>query len=397
MTTATVVLASRQARPVRAGHPAVYDGSVERVEGAPSTGDEVRVVDSAGRVVGRGVFHATAPMRVRVYSREDEPLDEAFLRGRLERAAAARRSGSGLLDRTNSYRLAHGAGDGLSGLVVDVYAGFAVVQITALAMARRREPLSRCLLELPGIRGVWERASTSHAKLEEFPPGGGRLGGDTPPALVEVVEDGVRYGVDLRGGAKTGHYLDQRDNRHQFALRSTDRTVLDAFSGTGGFGLAALVGGARSVLALDGSGPALATAEANAARNGVQDRLETRRGDAFAALRDLESAGARFGAISVDPPRFARGRRELRGALRGYRELFSRALRMVEPDGVFAATSCTGVVSDADFDRVLRDAAADADVRLQIVRRSAQPADHPFLTSVPEGRYLKHALGYVRR
>lgn len=394
--TATVVLVKSRARPVRAGHPAVHDASIERVEGAPATGEEVRLVDHAGRFVGRGIWHASSSSRVRVYRLDDGPIDSEFVAERLRRAARLRRERLHLAERSNACRLVHGAGDGLSGLVVDLYDGFAVVQVTALAMAERRAAITAALLELPDVRGVWERASNSHAQLEEFPPGGGRLGGEAPPQEIEVVEDGVRYGVDLRGGAKTGHYLDQRDNRRAFARLVGGGRVLDAFSGTGGFALSALVGGAESALLLDGSGPALSMAEANAARNGVAERVETRRGDAFAALRELEAAGDRFDAVSVDPPRFARGRRELAGALRGYRELFSRALRLVRPDGVFAATSCTGVLDDSGFDRVVRDSAADAGVRLQVVRRAGQPPDHPYLTSVSEGRYLKHTAGIVR-
>ncbi len=395
-TTPAVILARGRARPAWAGHPDVYDGAIDTVRGTPATGDEVDVLDHRDRYVGRGVWHASAPVRVRIYGARREPLDAAFVARRIRAAVGLRRDVLRLDERTDVYRVVHGAGDRLPGLAVDRYGPWAVVQVTARAMADRCDAVAGALREHLGVDGVWERASKQFSTTEDFPPGGGRMAGDVPPELVEVREDGVLWRVDLQGGAKTGHFADQRENRRAFAAICGGRRVLDAFSGTGGFGLAALVqGGAESVLALDAGRTALARAADNAAANGVSDRFDVREGDAFETLRALVAEGARFGAVSIDPPRFATSRRGVRGALRGYRDLNLQALALVEPGGLLATSSCTGALRESEFEEMLRDAAVAARRRLQVVHRGGQGADHPWLTAAPEGRYLKFVLARV--
>lgn len=391
-----VVLAERHAKPAWAGHPNLYDGAIERVEGAPSTGDEVDVVDRKGRYVGRGVWHASAPVRVRIYRADEGPLDEAFVRSRVGEAAALRREVLRLHERTEAWRVVHGDGDRFPGLAADRYGPWVVVQVTTLAAAQRREAIASALLADEGVRGVWERASTSFAASEGFHPGGGRLAGESAPETVAFREDGVLWRADLHGGPKTGHFLDQRDNRAAFAPLCRGRSVLDVFCGTGGFGIAALArGGASSVLAVDASKASLERLSENAQANGVADRVTAESADAFERLRALVAANARFGAVSLDPPRFAASRRELAGAVRGYRELNLRAMQVLEPGGILATSSCTGVLRDEDFERIVRDAAVDARRRVQVLRRGGQGPDHPWLTAVPESRYLKHFLTRV--
>lgn len=401
---ARVVLAERHARPAWAGHPNVFSGAIDRVEGGePKTGDEVDVVDGKGRFVGRGVWHAESPVRVRILRWTQGPIDAAFLRRRVADAVALRRDVLRLPERADCWRVVHGDGDRMPGVVADRYGDWIVLQVTTRAAADRREALAQALLEETGARGVWERAATSFAEAEGFAPGGGRLAGEVPPETVEVREDGVVWHVDLRGGPKTGHFLDQRDNRAAFAAlcrgRAADapaRRMLDVFTGTGGFGVAAAkLGDVASVLAVDASKPSLERAAENAAANGVAERFTTRAGDAFDVLRDLEKDGARFGAVSLDPPRFAASRKELRGAVRGYRELNLRAMLLLEHGGLLATSSCTGVLTDEEFETIVRDAAVDARRRVQVIRRGAQGADHPWLTAVPEGRYLKHLVARV--
>ena len=389
--------AARHAKPGWAGHPNVFEGAIDRVEGeAPATGDEVDVVDHKGRFVGRGVWHATSPVRVRVYRNDPGPIDAAFVRERIGEAVRLRRDLLRLDERTECWRAVHGDGDRFPGLVADRYGPWVVVQVTTRATADRREAIAAALLAELGASGVWERASKSFAEQEGFHAGGGRLAGETPPEVVEVREDGVLWRVDLRGGPKTGHFLDQRDDRRAFAGLCSGRRVLDVFCGTGGFGLGALVGGgAASVLAVDASAGSLARLGENAAANGVAERVTTRQGDAFDVLRALQDEGAQFDAVSLDPPRFAASRRELRGAIRGYHELNLRAMHLVAPGGILATSSCTGVLEDEEFERVVRDAAVDARRRVQVVRRGGQGGDHPWLTAVPESRYLKNLLARV--
>jgi 23S rRNA (cytosine1962-C5)-methyltransferase len=395
--TARVVLADRHARPAWAGHPVVYSGAIDRVEGdAPATGDEVDVVDTKGRFIGRGVWHGEAAVRVRIYRWTEGPVDAEFLRRRVADAVALRRDVLRLPARTDAWRVVHGDGDRLPGVVADRYGDWIVLQVTSRGAADRRAAVAEALLAETGAKGVWERAATAFAEAEGFHPGGGRVAGEAAPETVDVREDGIVWRVDLRGGPKTGHFLDQRENRAAFAALCGGRRMLDVFCGTGGFGIAAAkLGGAASVLSVDASKPSLERVAENAGLNGVTDRVTTRAGDAFDVLRDLEKEGAKFDAVSVDPPRFAASRKELRGAARGYHELNLRAMRLLAHGGLLATSSCTGVLTDEEFETIVRDAAVDARRRVQVIRRGGQGGDHPWLTAVPESRYLKHLVARV--
>ncbi len=390
-----VVLAEGRARPAWAGHPDVYEGAITAVEGVPGDGDEVDVVDARGRFIGRGVWNGSSAVRVRIYRRTPGPIDAAFLARRVRQAVRLRREVLRLDDVASAWRVVHGVGDQLPGVVADRYGDHVVLQVTTRAAADRRGALAEALLAALGARGVVERPAAEFAKREGFHPGGGRLAGEAPPDDVEVVENGVRHLVDLAHGQKTGLFLDQRDNRARFAALARGRRVLDVFSGTGGFGLSALVGGATGALAIDVSARALARLRENAARNAVAERLEAREGDGFDALRALAESPERFDAVSVDPPRFATSRRELPGALRGYAELNLRAIEVVAPGGILATSSCTGVLEEQEFLRMLRDTALRARRRVQVLYVGGQAPDHPWTTAAPEGRYLKHVVARV--
>lgn len=392
-----VILAERHAKPAWAGHPNVYAGAVDRVDGeAPNTGDEVDVADGKGRLVGRGVWHAESPVRVRIWRWTAGPIDADFIRRRVADAVALRRDVLKLHDRADCYRVVHGDGDRLPGVVADRYGDWIVLQVTTRGAADRREAIGAALLAMTGTRGVWERAATSYAEAEGFHPGGGRIAGEAAPETVDVREDGIVWRVDLHGGPKTGHFIDQRDDRAAFAALCAGRRVLDVFAGTGGFGVAAAKrGGAASVLSVDSSKASIERLTENAAANGVGEKFTTRIGDAFDVLRALEAEGARFDAVSVDPPRFASSRKELRGAVRGYHELNVRAMQLIEHGGLLATSSCTGVLTDEEFETIVRDAAVDARRRVQVFRRGGQGGDHPWLTAVPESRYLKHLVARV--
>ena len=393
--TPRVELAEGRARPLWAGHSNVYAGAVASVQGEPVNGGEVDVVDHRGRFVGRGVWNGDSAVRVCVLRSTEGALDDEFLLRRVSRAVELRRDVLGLDAVADAWRVVHGDGDRLPGVVADRYGDWIVLQVTNRAMADRRTALASALLAATGTRGVWERAAPKFAEREGFHPGGGRLAGEAAPESVDVREHGLVFRVDIVKGQKTGHFLDQRDNRLAFGAQCDGRRVLDAFCGTGGFGLAALAGGAMSVLALDQSPRALARTMENANLNASVSRLETLEADGFAGLEALDEAGQRFGAISLDPPRFAQSRREVEGALRGYLELNTRAMGLVEPGGLLATSSCTGAVSESEFLVMLRDAAVRARRRVQILRITGAAPDHPWLTSVPEGRYLKHVLARV--
>jgi 23S rRNA (cytosine1962-C5)-methyltransferase len=366
-------------------HPWIFRGDVAEVTGG-APGAAVTVVDSTGRFVGRGFFNPRPGLCCRIVTWQDEPLEAPLWRARLA-SAAARRAG-----RPDATRLVWSEADGLPGLVVDRYGPVAVMQCLTLGMARRRTALADALRATVGDLAVFSADDPAAAALEGFAPATGWLGEGGGPDSVVVEEGPARFLVHLGSGHKTGLYLDQTDNRLRVAPLARGRAMLDAFAYTAGFACQALVAGAASALCLESSAEALAGAADNLALNGVAERAELRDANAFDALRALERSGARFGLIVLDPPPFARTRTALAGALRGYKEINLRAVRLLEPGGVLATFSCSYHVSESVFESTVREAASDARVRLRLLAPLGQSADHPSLLTVPETRYLKGLL-----
>jgi 23S rRNA (cytosine1962-C5)-methyltransferase len=387
---ARVHLRKSRARPLWARNPTVFAGSIARVDGDPGSGDVVDVVDHRGKFIARGFFDAASAARVAALTWDpDEAVDEDLLGRRIEEARRLRGETLGLPDdATDAYRMVHGAGDGLPGLVVDRYGDWLSVRLGSPGLERRRDALGRILIETLGARGVWvarEPSLRSRRGEEAFT---GLLAGDAPPDPVVFREGGLEYAVSLAAGLKTGHFLDQRDNRLRVASFVRGRNVLDAFCATGGFAVAAsALGGAASVRAVDESAAALAHAAGNALRNGVEN-VEWVEGDVFADLRALEAAGERFGAIVLDPPAFARTAREKARALRGYKEINLRALGLLEPGGVLATCSCSSPITADDLEIVLREAGMDRGLDVRVLERRGQGPDHPVSAAAPESRYL---------
>jgi 23S rRNA (cytosine1962-C5)-methyltransferase len=365
-------------------HPWIFKGDVADVSDVPP-GSVVSVIDAGGRFVGRGLYNPRPALCCRVLTWTDEPIDAAFWRRRVEAALAARAG------RAGAARLVWSEADGLPGAVADRYGPVVVLQAVTLGMAGRRADLAAALRAALGDVAVYCVDDPAAAALEGFEPAAGWL--DTPgPGSVIVEEGTARFLVHVGGGHKTGLYLDQADNRLRVAPLATDRTVLDVFAYTAGFACQALLAGARNAVCIESSKEALAGAVDNLALNGVADRAELRDVNAFDELRRLDRAGARFGLVVLDPPPFARNRGAVEAALRGYKEINLRALRLLEPGGVLATFSCSHHVSDDAFEAMVRDAASDAGVRLRLLSPLSQSADHPVLLTVPETRYLKGLL-----
>jgi len=339
--------------------------------------------------VARGLFNGRSQIRVRLYTRDPAPLDDAFFAERIRAAVRLRTEILGLGDPAGACRLVFSEGDGLSGLTVDRYGPWLSVQLTSLALARRRDALLDALRRAVAHEGVMLRTEKGILEEEGLELRDGPLVGTPPEAPIEVVDAGLRFGVDLRTGHKTGFYLDQRENRLRAAAYAAGRTVADVFCYSGGFGVAAAVHGATRVTAVDASGPALDLAEENAARNGVLERVGTVRSDAFRWLEGEAVAGRRYGMVVLDPPRFARSTRGVRSALQAYQRLNGLALRVVEPDGVLVTCSCSGRVSREDFVGAVARAAADARRPVQLLEVRGQAADHPVDAACPESAYLK--------
>ncbi|HEV8474114.1 MAG TPA: class I SAM-dependent rRNA methyltransferase, partial [Methylomirabilota bacterium] len=315
----------------------------------------------------------------------DEPLDAGFWRRRVA-AALAGRAG-----RSAAARLVWSEADGLPGAVVDRYGPVLVLQAVTLGMAGHRTELGAALRAALGDVAIYCVDDPVAAALEGFEPAAGWLDASGPSSVV-VEEGAARFRVPIGGGHKTGLYLDQADNRLRVATLAHGRTVLDVFSYTAGFACQALLGGARAAVCVESSKEALAGAVDNLALNGVADRAELRDVNAFDELRRLDRAGTRFGLVVLDPPPFARGREALEGALRGYKEINLRAIRLLEPGGVLATFSCSYHVPEGMFEAMVRDAASDAGARLRLLTPLTQSADHPVLLTVPETRYLKGLL-----
>jgi 23S rRNA (cytosine1962-C5)-methyltransferase len=396
MTPARVVLQPRRARPFYGRHPWVYAGAVAAVEGDPADGDAVDLVSHAGNFIARGLYNSRSKIRVRLYSwSPDVPLDRAFFRDRIEAALRLRGPVLGLDGPGRACRLVFSEGDGLSGLTVDRYDRWLVVQFTALGMAGRRELIADILEELIGPEGILLRTERGIGRLEGLELHDGPLRGSPPAGLVEIAEAGLRFLVNVAEGQKTGFYLDQRDNRRAVAALATGRRVLDAFCYTGGFGLHAADAGAQSVLGVDASEPALALARENARLNRLEN-VAFMRADVFDHMDTLMAAGERFGLVVLDPPRFARSRQAVEEALRGYRRLQSLALRLLGPDGLLVTCCCSGLISADMLEDLLARLAAEERRDVQILACRGQAPDHPVSVGCLESSYLKCLICRVR-
>jgi len=383
------VLRLKRGYPRVPSHPWIFKGDVADVTDV-EPGTVVTVVDTAGRFVGRGDYNPRPGLCCRILTWADESLDAAFLERRLAEAVARRATGEAAGAPTLG-RLVWSEADGLPGLVVDRYGPVLVVQCGTLGMARRRREIEGALGRVLGELPAFNKDEDGPARLEGFEPAHG-WAGRVGPATVEVGEDGVRFAVTVGAGHKTGLYLDQGENRRRVGGLAADREVLDAFSYTGGFACHALRGGARRAVLIESSPEALVGARQNLALNGVAERAQLVATNAFDELRRLERAGARFGVVILDPPPFARNRTQLDGAVRGYKEINLRAMRLLERGGSLLTFSCSHHVSQTRFEELCRDAAADASVRLRVVASLTQASDHPEVLTIPETRYLKGLL-----
>ena len=385
---AQVVLKPRKARPFFGRHPWVLDSAIDRIEGGPGDGDVVDLVSDRGEFIARGIFNGRSRIHVRLYTwNPKEALDEAFWLGRLTTACRLR-ADLGYDDPEGATRLVFSEGDGLSGLVVDRYADFLVIQVTALAMAVRLPQMAAMLVELTRPQGIVLRTERDIVRAEGLDLSEGLQWGRLPDGPVLIRDHGLRYGVDLGEGQKTGFYLDQRENRVAVAGYLRGRRVLDMFCYTGGFSLTAAQAGAREVLGVDTSQKAVAQAQANAQRNGL-DNVRFESAEAFEMLQSLAADGQRFGAIVLDPPKFARNRASVDEALRAYHRLNRMAVDLLEPGGILATCSCSGHVAREDFFMMLQSVAQQTRRDVQVLEQRGAAPDHPVAVTCPETEYLK--------
>ena len=380
------VLRLKRGRDQRARtHPWIFKGDVADVSDV-APGDAVTVLDAGGRFVGRGLFNPRPALCCRIFTWADETIDAAWIGKRLQAALAARAE----IGR-EAARLVWSEADGLPGLVVDRYGPALAVQCLTLGVARRRPEIVRALRGLLGDLPVAAADDAAMAGLEGFEAASGWLDRVGPDEIV-VGEGDVRLAVRPGAGHKTGLYLDQAENRLRVGAAAGRGSVLDVFAYAGAFACHALAAGAARAVCVESSPEAVTMAKRNLELNGAAGRAEVRAVNAFDELRRLDRERERFSLVVLDPPPFARGRTALAAALRGYKEINLRALRLLAPGGRLATFSCSHHVDDTTFEATCREAAADAGVRLRVVARLPQAGDHPALLTVPETRYLKGLL-----
>ncbi len=374
-------------------HPWVFSGAIGKVQGSPSSGATVEVRAADGAFLAWAAYSPASQIRARVWSFDeaDVPGPQLF-RKKIEAALALRRAAIPP-DTTDALRLVHAESDGLPGLIADRYADVLVVQILSAGCERWRETLIEILRETSGCATVYERSNAETRELEGLAPRAGLLHGPRLDGPIQIVEHGIKYEVDVVSGQKTGFYLDQRDNRARVGLLAGGREVLNGFCYTGGFALSALSGGARSVLSVDSSAPALELARRNLALNGLEaGRSGWLEADVFGALRKLRDEGRQFDLVVLDPPKFAPTPKDAARAARGYKDINLNALKLLRPGGLLATFSCSGGVSPELFQKIVAGAAADAGASLVLRERFSAAPDHPVLVEFPEGEYLKGLL-----
>ena len=402
-----VFLKPGKEKPIRSRHPWIFSGALAKIDGAKD-GETVGIYTAQGEFLARGCYNSHSQIAVRIWTWQDEPIDRAFFLRRIEQAIAMRarlelRFHQGN-SKTTAFRLINAESDLLPGLIVDAYDIFLVVQFLTLGMERQKQPIIGVLSELLSPRGIYERSDVAVREKENLPQLKGLLWGEDPPPLVEILENGFSFLVNLRQGHKSGFYLDQRENRQRTAnllapalIPCNNLDVLNAFSYTGAFGiyLASLNPGIR-VVNLDSSSETLSLARENFTRNQLSAQAEYLEGDAFLLLRKFRDQARQFDLIVLDPPKFAYSQSQLMQACRGYKDLNLLALKLLRPGGHLITFSCSSVVNPALFQKVVFAAATDAGRHVQLIAKLGHPADHPILLSFPESEYLKGLLALVQ-
>jgi 23S rRNA (cytosine1962-C5)-methyltransferase len=387
---ATVVLRPGREKPVLNHHPWVFSGAIDHIEGDPSPGDIVEVVNQSGQFLARGYINQRSQIVLRLLTwDQNEDVEAALWRQRMAQAIEHRRCLVQSAD-TTAYRLIYAESDSLPGLVVDCYDDYLVLQALTKGIDCRKHELVCILAELLAPRGIYERSDVDVREKERLAPETGVLWGEEPPVPLDILENGHHFLVDLKHGQKTGFYLDQRDNRSRLSKYAAGRSVLNAFAYSGAFAVYAAAAGAGQITSIDTSGDALALARANLERNGSNNRSdEFIEGDVFAVLRQFRDHGRQFELIILDPPKFARSRSHVQKACRGYKDINMLAMQLLSPNGILFTMSCSGLVSPDLFQKVVFGASVDTGRSVQVIERLSQAADHPVLLTFPEGEYLK--------
>lgn len=373
-------------------HPWVFSGAIGQVRGKPGVGEVLAVRSDSGAFLAWAAFAPASQIRARVWSfNEDQPVSAALIGRRIHEAINRRET---VALRSTAIRLIHGEADGLPGVICDRYGDWLVLQLNSAGAHALRDTIVSELRDHTGCDLIYERSDSDSVSLEGLQPSVGALTEKARELLqeaqsVRIIENQVHYSVDIVNGHKTGFYVDQRDNRHLLGKLARGR-VLNCFSYTGGFSIAALKAGSTEVISVDSSEPALEMARQNAALNGVDlASAKWEVADVFKYLRQCRAQEQKFDVIVLDPPKFAPNASAVERACRAYKDINLLAMQLLKPDGDLLTFSCSGAISAELFRKVIAGAAADADVLLHVVGSLSAGDDHPVLLQFPEGEYLK--------
>ncbi len=389
--TAAIYLVKGREKSVKRKHPWIFSRGINKVEGEPALGETVDVFTHDGKWLAKAAYSPESQIRARIWSFEKEDINKAFFVKRFKDAQLLRED---VIERDDltGYRLVAAESDGLPGVTIDRYQNFFVCQLLSAGAEYNKQAIVDALVECFPDCNVYERSDVAVRKKEGLKETTGVLHGEEPPKSVVIEENGVKISVDIVGGHKTGFYLDQRDSRQQAMKYMKDKEVLNCFSYTGGFGLYALKGGAKRVINADVSQPALDTAKFNAELNEFdisKKRAVFLNADVFKLLREYRDQGTQFDVVIMDPPKFAESKAQLNGACRGYKDINMLAMQILKPGGTLLTYSCSGLMDQVLFQKIIADAAVDANRQVKFVERFEQAADHPTDTAYPEGFYLK--------
>ena len=385
-----VILKKGRERSLLRKHPWVFSGAIYQTDKNIHSGETVEVLSAENQLLGQGSYSPHSQIRVRMWTfGSDESFNKHFFRDRIE-AAVRQRNNIGIPKQTNAYRIIAAEADGLPGLIVDRYNDILVCQFLSAGMEFNKSSVIDTLHSLPNVKTIYERSDVEVRNKEGLKPQKGVLLGKEPADLVEIEEQGIQFHVDIKNGHKTGFYLDQRDNRLLVQSYSAGKHVLNCFAYTGGFGIAALTGGAAHVTNVEDIAGPIELIKKNLELNRIDKQKCTNiKADVFQLLRQYEKEKRTFDLIILDPPKFAESQSHMNQAARGYKDINLLAFKILKPGGLLFTFSCSGLMKMDLFQKIVSDAAIDSGRNAQIIRWLGQSLDHPVKLHIPETSYLK--------
>ncbi len=390
----TLTLQAGREKSLKRKHPWIFSKAIKKIKGKPGLGDTVEIHDANDQYLATAAYSPHSQIRARVWTYDqNETIDIPFFEKRIKRALAAREY---VIEegQLTGFRLIAAESDSMPGITIDKFANYLVCQFLSAGAERHKGDIVQALRNIFPDANIYERSDVDVRKKEGLEPITGVLWGVEPPEAVIIEENGLKLEVDIKSGHKTGFYLDQRDSRAALKRFSKNKTVLNCFSYTGTFGLYALQGGCEKVINVDVSQPALDTAKRNVELNFDKEQLDLTKAefvkqDVFKLLRQYRDEGKKFDTIVMDPPKFADNKAQLTGACRGYKDINMIAMQILNPGGTLLTFSCSGLMDQNLFQKVVADAALDAGKDMLIMERLNQAPDHPIASFYPEGFYLK--------